>query len=98
MIDHRRRHAEFGQIGERSEPGLVLADTGIVQDHPARTGLGGKIAGIDTAVRAADQHMAAMGGAKRGDRIGDAYFCHHAGISSRQSGPSGSIGDQSRVQ
>ena len=71
LVRHgRRRDAEGVEIGERADPGRVLADPGVVEDHGAQAGLCGEIARIAAAMRARYHHLSGGVGRQLGDGVG----------------------------
>ena len=71
LVGHGRgRDAERVEIGKRADPGRVLADPGVVEDHGAQAGLGGEIARIAAAVRARYHHLSGGVGRQLGDGVG----------------------------
>ena len=68
--DRGGRYAEFREVVEPGNPGIVAPDPGIVKDCRGNTELGRDIGGINAAMRAVDDDRTFGFGADAGDAVG----------------------------
>ncbi len=79
MPDRRGRNAEFGEVVEPGDAGLVAPDAGVVKDRGGDAELRRDVGGIDAAMRAVDDDAAPGLGADAGDAVGSCDRRGHGG-------------------